>query len=206
MGYSAPSSRASEIAISRGFFRGLGKVWPSAHNEGRPSYTPGQSHYYLPHAKGPRAYLCGRCGGVCRRGLHRLCTWDHQGGGPVPCQSPSRSGQPSHSSSAVAGTCNLGGLSCVGHGASRPPPRKDASRFHSASCREHSRARMSPELQGCQGPRQHQHTHYCGSWPGVRQQEHTIGCWRGQGTLQRVACPHAEHPGTRRAEPTRPVW
>lgn len=162
--YAAPSFCTSEIATPRGFLKGSGKTWPCA--DCQPwredllilQVSPAIAY---PYAKGPGAHLCGRCGGVHRRALHQPCTWDHQGGGPVQYQSLSRSGQSSHSSFASAGICNLGGLSCAAHGAFRPPPRMAASRFHSASCRKHSRARMAMEFQACQGPRQCQHIRCC---------------------------------------------
>lgn len=135
-------------------FQGIRKTWPSADcqpwREDLPILQVHPAIAYL-HAKGPGAHLCGRCGGVHHLALCPFCTWDHQGGGPVQYQSPSRSGRFSHSSFSSAGICNLGGPSCAAHGASRPPPRMAASRFHSASCRKHSRARMANST--------HTHTH-----------------------------------------------
>lgn len=145
--------------------RGSGKTWPSADCQPwredlpTPQISPAIA---CAHAKGLGAHLCGgRCGGVRRRAPHPLCTWDPQGGGPAQYRSLSHSGRSSRSSFAAAGICNLGGLSCAARGASRPPPRTAASRFHSASCRRHGRARTVTELQACQGPRQHRHTHRC---------------------------------------------
>lgn len=192
--------------IQRFFFKGSGKTRLSADcqpwREDLPTLQISPA-IARPHAMGPGAHLCGgRCGGVPRRALHQLCIWDHQGGGPVQYQSLSRSGQSSHSSFALAGICNLGGLSCAAHGVSQPPPQTAASHFHSASYRKHSRARIPTEPQACQGPRQRQQT----LLPAVRQLEHRIGCPRVQDTLQGVACPPAENSNTSGAEPNGPVW
>lgn len=100
---------------------------------------PGSEPLFPP----PGAHLCGHRGGVRHRGRRQSCRQHRPGGGPARRLSLSRSGRSSHSSSGVAGTCNLGGPSCAGPAASLPPPRRGASHSHSASCRAKGRSKMT---------------------------------------------------------------
>lgn len=91
----------------------------------------------------PGAHLCGRCDGVGHPGWHQPCTRCCQGGGPAQVRSQSHLGPSSRSSCGVAGTCNLGGPSCVGPAAALPPPRRGASHSRSASCSSKGRRGMA---------------------------------------------------------------